>query len=382
MLLAGLPAARADDAPAATSRCELTAFPPPPPPAAQPTGWRALIARAVQTLDRSEAPADAVQRRGGMSLLMQADAQVFRAAIADDLRNDIRCLMREARIGYAVLAVHDGRVGLRLREARDVPKAGKVVLDATHGAVDIAVELDDALTMTPIEKSLYIRLEGMLDRSAGIIARRIEGLGIKQAGVQRDGHDRIRIDLPGVTDDSRLITMLGSRARLELRLVDETMRAEEALKSSVPLDDDVLYGIKDKAPWLVSKHTAVGGEHLVDAHAGVPESGEPYVAFRFDALGSQDFARVTRENVGRPFAIVLDNEVISAPVIREPIVGGSGQITGRFTVREAEDLALLLRSGTLPVKLDAVKTRTVTVTPTKHTLSVTDGSNVWWKWEW
>ncbi len=359
LLLAGLTAAHADNPPAAATRCELTAFPPPPPAPWEPTGWRRLLYRAVEALVRTETPAAALKRLGGTRLVMRADTQVLRSAILDDLRNDIRCLMREARIGYAGLAVHDGHVELRLREARDVPKAGKAVLDATHGAVDIAVELDDALTMTPIEKSLYQRLAGMLDRSVEIIAERARNLGIARAGVQRDGADRIVIELPEVTDASRLVAMLGARAQLELRLVDAAMSAEQALKTTIPLDDDVLYGMKDKTPYLVSRQVAVSGADIVDASASFAGRGEPAVSFRFAARGARAFAEATRENVGRQLAIVLDDAVISAPIIREPILGGSGMINGNFTPREANDLAVLLRSGTLPLRLDVVDQQSV-----------------------
>ncbi len=361
VLLAGLPAAQADDPPAATPRCELTAFPPQPPPPSQPTGWRGLLYRAMKALDRSEAPAAAIKRLGGTRLVMRADADVFRTAILDDLRNDTRCLMREARIPHGGLAVHDGSVELHLRDRHDLQKATSALHAATRGAVDMSVQIGEAavITMTPTEQGLADRLAAMLDRSVEVITRRIKDLGIKQAGVERDGADRIRIELPGVTDTSRLVGILGARGRLELRLVDATMSAEEARKTSVPLDDDLLYGIKDKAPWLVSKRVSVGGDDIVEVYAGLPDSGEPYVAFRFDARGTRDFARVTRENVGRQFAIVLDDAVISAPIIREPIVGGSGQITGRFTPREASDLAILLRGGTLPVRLDVVEQQSV-----------------------
>src|SRR5262249_28897469 len=157
---------------------------------------------------------------------------------------------------------------------------------ATGGAVDIVHMGDGLIKLTPTEKGYADRLGALLDRAVEIIAGRAKDFGVAHAGVARDGADRVVIRLPGVTDASHLVAMLGSRARLELRLVDTTMTVEAALKTAVPPDDDVLYGMKDRLPYLVSKKVAVGGEDIVEADAGLPDSGEPYVYFRFDTRGT------------------------------------------------------------------------------------------------
>jgi preprotein translocase subunit SecD len=363
LLLAGPTAGRADDRPAATAtRCELAAFPPPRPVEAGSSGWRGLLNQLVQKLDRTETPAAALARLGGTRLTMRADAELFRTALLNDLRNDVRCLMREARIGHGSLGIRDGGVELHVPNVADGVKAVAALSAATRGGVDIGQMPDGLIRLTPNEEGLADRLGAVLDRSREIIAGRARDLGIAQAGVERDGADRIRILLPGVLDVSRLVAMLGSRARLELRLVDSSMSAEQALKTTIPLDDDVLYGMKDKVPYLVSRKVAVSGADLVEASPTFATRDEPAVSFRFDARATRAFADVTRENVGRPFAIVLDDQVISAPIIREPIVGGSGIINGKFTVREATDLAILLRSGALPLRLDVVEQQSVAPT--------------------
>jgi protein-export membrane protein SecD len=143
------------------------------------------------------------------------------------------------------------------------------------------------------------------------------------------------------------------------------MSAEQALKTTVPLDDDVLYGAKDKLPYLVSRKVAVSGADIIEASATFTGArDEPAVSFRFDARGTRAFADATRENVGRPFTIVLDGAVISAPVIREPILGGSGLINGNFTVHEANNLAILLRSGALPLWFEVVERQAVAAAET------------------
>jgi preprotein translocase subunit SecD len=156
--------------------------------------------------------------------------------------------------------------------------------------------------------------------------------------------------------------VLGKTAKLTFRLVDQTTPIDQALQGNVPPDDELLYGTKaeNKQPYLIEKRVVVSGEDLTDAQPGFDQrNGEPIVTFRFNNNGARRFAQVTQENVGKPFAIVLDNEVISAPVIREPILGGSGQISGNFTVQGANDLAILLRAGALPAPLTIIEERTV-----------------------
>jgi preprotein translocase subunit SecD len=150
---------------------------------------------------------------------------------------------------------------------------------------------------------------------------------------------------------------------MEFRLVDVSMSPQDALATRPPPDSEVLYETNkggQKIPVLVQKQVMVSGADLTDAQATFDQrTGEPVVSFRFNSNGARRFAQVTQENVGRPFAIVLDNEVISAPVIREPILGGSGQISGNFTVESANDLAILLRAGALPAKLTPIEQRVV-----------------------
>jgi preprotein translocase subunit SecD len=155
--------------------------------------------------------------------------------------------------------------------------------------------------------------------------------------------------------------ILGKTAKLDFRMVDVSMPAEQALQGRVPPEDEVLYSsTQPRTPYLVEKKILVSGGDLTDAQPGFDQrTSEPVVNFRFNTAGARKFAQVTQENVGKPFAIILDNQVISAPVIREPILGGSGQISGSFTVESANDLAILLRAGALPAPLTIIEERTV-----------------------
>ena len=177
--------------------------------------------------------------------------------------------------------------------------------------------------------------------------------------IQREGAFRILVQVPGLQDPSRLKEILGKTAKLDFRMVDQSMTAEQAAATHPPADSEILDG-EGGAKYLIEKRPVVSGGDLVDAQPGFDQrSSEPVVNFRFNSAGARKFAEATQQNVGRPFAIVLDNKVISAPVIREPILGGSGQISGNFTVQSANDLAILLRAGALPAPLTVIEERTV-----------------------
>jgi protein-export membrane protein SecD len=172
----------------------------------------------------------------------------------------------------------------------------------------------------------------------------------------------VLVQVPGISDVERLKTLIGETGKLEFKLVDPGADAAQAAATNqVPVGDVLVYSTDTPPiPYVLKDQVMVSGENLVDAQPGFDSrTGEPVVTFRFDAAGAKRFGKVTQENVGLPFAIVLDGKVISAPVIREPILGGTGQISGNFTVQRANDLAVLLRSGALPAKLTVIEERTV-----------------------
>ena len=213
----------------------------------------------------------------------------------------------------------------------------------------------------------------MIERSAPIIAKRLRELAAANWKVTPDGEDRIFIDLPGDTNPERLKKLANAVAKagkLEFRLVDTAASPQDTQQGRIPPDDDLLYatgGQMLQAAMLVRKQALVDGADLIDAQATFDSrAGEPLVTFRFNSTGADKFARATRENVGRPFAMVLDNEVMSAPVIREPIQGGTGQISGNFTVESAINLATLLRTGALPAKFKVVEIRQVPPASARH----------------
>ena len=215
------------------------------------------------------------------------------------------------------------------------------------------------ITLTPTDPAITERIRQAVDQSIEIIQRRVNELGLVEPSIQREGADRILVQVPGLQDPTRLKEILGKTAKLDFRMVDLSMTPEQA-EEAHPADSEILDGEQPGEKYLIEKRVLVSGADLVDAQPGFDQrTNEPIVSFRFNSSGARKFAEATQANVGKPFAIVLDNKVVSAPVIREPILGGSGQISGNFTVQQANDLAILLRAGALPAPLTIVEERTV-----------------------
>jgi preprotein translocase subunit SecD len=311
--------------------------------------------------------------RGGSYLLLQVDSQALRKERAESLREDVRRALREKRIGYTALRVTDKGVQVRLRETADADKAVQALnalaqplggnLLGGAGQRDLAVAADSAgsISVNLTDAGITQRVRSAVTQSIEIVRRRIDQLGTTEPTIEGEGSDRILVQVPGLGDPTRLKNLLGQTAKLTFRLVDVQNPVQAALQGRVPPEDELLYSNdKEHVPYLVERQVLVSGEDLTDAQPGFDQrTNEPIVSFRFNAKGARRFGEVTQKNVGRPFAIVLDNQVISAPVIREPILGGSGQISGSFTVEQANDLAILLRAGALPAPLQVIEERTV-----------------------
>jgi preprotein translocase subunit SecD len=311
--------------------------------------------------------------QGGSHLLLEVDTNDVRKQKLEALRDDVRRTLRDARVGLVAAPVIRGNsVEVRIRDndlqngltkLRELAvPVGGLLTGVTQRSLELKEAGGGTVQLTPTEPAINERIKQAVEQSIGIIERRINGLGLVEPVIQRQGADRILVQVPGLQDPTRLKDLFGRTAKLEFRMVDQTMNADQALQTRPPVDSEILYGPEKqgKQPYLIEKRVLVAGGDLTDAQPGFDQrTSEPIVQFRFNASGARKFAQATQENVGRPFAIVLDNEVISAPVIREPILQGSGQISGSFTVESANDLAILLRAGALPAKLTIIEERTV-----------------------
>ncbi len=311
--------------------------------------------------------------QGGSHILLEVDTNAVRKEKLESLRDDVRRVLRDARVGYTGLVVRGNTVEVRIREGSNFDQAvdklrelsqplGGILGSSTgQRSLDITTEAGNLVRLTVTDPALIERVRQSVEQSIQIIERRVNELGTVEPLIQRQGTDRILVQVPGLQDPTRLKELLGKTAKLDFRMVDVSMPAEQAAQGRVPPDDEILYSTtQPKTPYLVEKRILVSGGDLTDAQPGFDQrTSEPIVSFRFNTSGARKFAQVTQENVGKPFAIILDNQVISAPVIREPILGGSGQISGSFTVESANDLAILLRAGALPAPLTIIEERTV-----------------------
>ena len=319
--------------------------------------------------------------QGGAHILLQVEEEGVIKERLDVLRGDIRSLLREDKIGYTGLAVRDDAVQVRIRDLADLPAAETKLQDLVQpittsllsggGAMESALSAteDGLIRLVLTQEGIDTRVSSAVAQSIEVIRRRVDELGTTEPSIQREGNNRILVQVPGLQDSDRLKKILESTAKLTFRMVDTTMAPENALSGRPPLDSEVLFEAadpdnplpaEDRVPYLVKKRVLISGDELDDAQPTFdPNTNEPVVSFRFNTSGATKFARVTEQNVGLPFAIVLDNEVISAPTIREPIRGGSGIISGSFTAESANDLAVLMRAGALPADLTIIEERTV-----------------------
>jgi len=314
--------------------------------------------------------------QGGAHLLYQIDDKELVDDWLGTIRGDVRERLRSSRIGYTDLQknVASRSVSVRIREPAQVDKAydelKKLAVPISNDVfggfsgydLDVERKGSDGVTLSVTDAGLNNRISAAIQASIETIRRRVDAFGTTEPSIQRQGRNRILVQVPGVSDVQRLKTLIGETGKLEFKLVDPNANAAEvAVSKKVPPGDELVYSDREPPiPYVLKEQVLVSGESLVDSQPGFDQrTGEPVVTFRFDAAGARRFGRVTQDNVGLPFAIVLDNKVITAPVIREPILGGTGQISGNFSVQEANDLAILLRSGALPAKLTVIEERTV-----------------------
>jgi preprotein translocase subunit SecD len=310
--------------------------------------------------------------QGGSYLLLEVDSNYVRKEKLEQVRDDVRRALREAKIGYTGLNARNDAVEVRISRDTDVPTALTKLRELSQPLGGLlgssgqrTLEVSDAggglIRLTVPQAAITDRIRQTIEQSIQIVERRVNQLGTVEPIIQRQGTDRILVQVPGLQDPTELKRILGKTAKMEFRMVDSAVPPDQAAQGRAPPDDEILMSAQaPKVPYVVKKQVLVSGGELNDAQPGFDQrSGEPIVSFRFNSVGARKFAQATSENVGQPFAIVLDNEVISAPVIREPITGGSGQISGNFTVQSANELAILLRAGALPAPLTVIEERTV-----------------------
>ena len=302
---------------------------------------------------------------GGSQLLLEADiADASRQRLQakeEEVTTDLR--RGEPRINIGDVSTASGRLSFVVRDPAQLDAAFQRMVALSQpvgltGSRDWEVNTVDGnrIVLTPTESGSKQALKDSLTVARDVVRRRIDPGGTKEVTVINQGDRRIFVQVPGIEDPEALKALIGQTARLEFKLVAE--QQPDASGRAAP-GTQVLPMADGSGAIAVERRVIVSGDQLVKASQGFDENGRPAIDFTFNTAGAKRFGRVTQENVGKPFAIILDNKVLSAPVIQTPILGGQGQITGAFSVEEASQLAINLSSGKLPVELNVVEERTV-----------------------
>ncbi|GEO98061.1 protein translocase subunit SecD [Methylobacterium haplocladii] len=298
--------------------------------------------------------------QGGSQLLLEVDQNELTGSMVKGLRDDVRRALQQENV-RADGGIQTLKRGVQVRitdaagRAKIMPKLRELSQPiqslAAAGTLDVAEQPDGQITLTYTDAGIVDRTRRAVSQGIEVIRRRLDSTGTLEPSIQQQGADRILVQVPGEQNPERLEKLLGSTAKLEFRM----------LADSPSGDVDMLPSKDEKGAKVpVERRVMADGGELTDAQPAFDtQTHEPMVSFKFNLRGAQRFGQATSENVGRRMAIVLDNEVVSAPVIRTAITGGSGQITGNFTVQQANDLSVLLRAGALPAKFTVVERRVV-----------------------
>lgn len=302
--------------------------------------------------------------RGGSHLVLEVDAAALEQARLRTILDDAEDALREASVRTRSAEVADDRVVLMLRDAQEMRAALSALREIANSSIatasgaevpELVLDASDGkISIGFTEQGLDARANAAVAQSLEVVRRRVDEIGVAEPTVQRVGNDRILVQLPGLQNPAELRELLGSTAQMNFHLLanDNGGRARDGTIIMPSEDGTTTYRVVERV--------AVSGERLIDAHAGFDQrTSEPIVSFRFDGAGARRFGEISSANVGKPFAIVLDGSVLSAPVIREPILGGTGQISGDFTVADTVTLSALLRAGALPAPLTVIEERSV-----------------------
>jgi protein-export membrane protein SecD len=337
-------------------------------------GASMLIANDTRAQDGPEA-----MSKPGAHLVLSLDADEVRTYWLTSMRDEIRSRLREAKVGFGGLALVDNVVQVRLSKPEDADSAVRALADlaltvptgwfdrflavirgSLQSDIIIAKGEGGIITISPTGPGLERRTSAAVDNTLAIVSRRLDGMGVA-ASAERQGRNQIYVHAPSLQDTSALKELLTKPARLGFHEVHPSISVEEAKKTRPPSGYRIYPGAnREESDQLLRETPAVRGDELKNAQAAFDSrTHEPVIAFTFNGSGARKFGDFTKTHVGRPFAIVLDAKVISAPIIRDAILGGSGQISGNFTVDDAKLLAVQLRAGTLLAKLAVVMERVV-----------------------
>ncbi len=298
--------------------------------------------------------------RGGAHLLLDVDFDSYLSDLSETLANNVRKYLRDDKMGYKNLTAKKNSVEFVLRNEDDFSRIQKLIKKIDN---ELNVTYVDGLVKLSYTDSKLLDLQQkVIDQSIEIIRMRVDSKGTTEPVIQRQGDKHILLQVPGEQDPEHLRNILGKTAKLTFHIVDETADISQALKGHIQAGSILVrgeYESSEEYHLVLKKSPIVTGDQLTNAQASFNQNSQPVVLFSFDSIGSKAFAEATKQNQGKRLAIVLDNKLLSAPVVNEPILGGSGIISGNFTVESANDLALLLRAGALPAPLKIIEERSI-----------------------
>ncbi len=308
--------------------------------------------------------------QGGMYLLLTVEGEKAVESYVEQIINSLRDDLKDKGIPFGKLERDkENRIILEFSGAKE--KVDNLLTQRFTMLRELSSSGEGGIWKVQLvldsKETDYVKKRA-IDQALEIIRNRVDQFGVSEPEITLQGTDRILVQLPGVRDPQRAINLIGQTALLEFKLVDDEGNIEEALKGNVPPGDIILYqrsvdektGAVRKIPFLLKEKTMMTGEFIKDARVALDSQfHEPYVAMEFTDVGAKLFEQITAANVKKRLAIILDNNVYSAPVIQERIAGGRAQITGRFDTKEASDLAIVLRSGALPAPVKILEQRTV-----------------------
>ena len=312
--------------------------------------------------------------QGGAQLLLEVDFDQIQKDKIESLTGDIRVALRKAHFLFKFLPSTPDSVSVQILEPNRYAEAKTLLSDLNQpitsslmsvGAhqYDVLEPGNDTLVMKMTDAYKTSTQSQIMDQEVEVVRKRIGSLGTREPTIERQGEDRVLVQVPGLKDPERVRQILTTTARMTFQMVDESASIDEAKKGIVPIGSELLPidhqpGQPDSI--VIERHIIVAGDRLESARQSIDQrTQQPDVEINFDAIGAREFGDATKENVGRRFAIVLDNRVIEAPVIESAILGGNGIITGNFTVQSATDLSGLLNAGALPASLKVLEESTV-----------------------
>jgi protein-export membrane protein SecD len=358
------------------------------PNALPPAGQEFMASKGIRPMTLG------LDLQGGANILLEVDHKDMIDKIQQQVMGDIRTTLREAKVGYSGISKTDGGVSVRITKPEDIENA-KTELNKLLQPLDSGIlsggtrvnlftlaQNDQQFTLSTNDAGLDAKIAAAVKQSLHIVERRINGLGTTEPVIQQQGKDRISVQIPGLQEPDKVKNLLGSTAKLSFQLLCAEQPTPPPECAAFPRKEDVDLLLKQQTAklgrtvnqseltdgdlralpqmWVqTSGRATVDGGDLNDAQPSFDQNNRSVVSFRFNQKGAVRFGKLTADNVGKPFAIVLDGVIMSYPTINEAILGGSGQISGNFTVQDTDNLSIVLRSGALPAKLNIVEERTV-----------------------